>query len=268
MGAAVQKGMLYGGLPFLTFGAGPTLVVLNGISPVNANPTGLARRAAVLSLRPLSRRFKIVLVSRRPGLTEGTTMADLASEHAVALRDHFGTAVNVLGMSTGGSIALQLAADHPGVVNRLVVAGAAHRLSPDAREVLRRTADLSAANDMRAAYHEFAKGTSASRLGQWLLGELQRRLEPVVFGRIPDRSDWVNTLRAEERLDLSERLAEIKVPVLVIGGGRDRAYSVELFTATADGIPDATLRLYPKRGHGGTFTDRRFVSDIVGFLAA
>lgn len=41
-------------------------------------------------------------------------MTDLVDDAAGALEEGFGEAVPVLGMSTGGSLALQLAADRPG----------------------------------------------------------------------------------------------------------------------------------------------------------
>jgi pimeloyl-ACP methyl ester carboxylesterase len=49
------------------------------------------------------------------------SMAALAAEHADALREAFAEPVDLLGMSTGGSIAQQLAAEHPRVVRRLVL---------------------------------------------------------------------------------------------------------------------------------------------------
>lgn len=54
-------------------------------------------------------------ISRRVGIEPGTTMADLANDYTEALEDGFGGPVAVLGISTGGSLALQLAADpkHP-----------------------------------------------------------------------------------------------------------------------------------------------------------
>jgi pimeloyl-ACP methyl ester carboxylesterase len=43
---------------------------------------------------------------------------------ANAIIDNFNVPVNVIGLSAGGAITLQLAADHPHSVCRLVVAGA------------------------------------------------------------------------------------------------------------------------------------------------
>jgi pimeloyl-ACP methyl ester carboxylesterase len=73
-------------------------------------------------------------------------------------------------------------------------------------------------------------------------------------------------LAAEVDFDLGERLHEITVPTLVVGGDRDRCYPRELIEATAHGIPKARLVLYEGRGHSGVAADRRLPRDVLAFL--
>jgi pimeloyl-ACP methyl ester carboxylesterase len=49
--------------------------------------------------------------------------------------------------------------------------------------------------------------------------------------------------------DVTGRLGEVGLPVLLVGGTRDRLVPPELMCATAAGIPDARLVLLPGRGH-------------------
>lgn len=44
-------------------------------------------------------------------------------------------------------------------------------------------------------------------------------------------------------------------------------YSPEIFRRTAEGVRDGRLLVYPRVGHGGTLTHRRFVPDVTAFLA-
>ena len=67
------------------------------------------------------------------------TMAEIAAEHADAIRA-LGGRVDVMGTSTGGSIAQQLAADHPDVVGRLFLLSTACRLGPEGKVLQRRVA--------------------------------------------------------------------------------------------------------------------------------
>lgn len=107
----VTEGRLRHGMPYLAFGTGRPLVFLRWFTPDHANPTGWMRSSELKKLAGLARHFRVYAVARAPGTAAGTTMADLAAEHADAIRTEFGEAVDVLGVSSGGSIALQLAAD-------------------------------------------------------------------------------------------------------------------------------------------------------------
>ncbi|MEU8386005.1 alpha/beta fold hydrolase, partial [Streptosporangium sp. NPDC048865] len=141
----VREGTLANGLPYYALGDGAPLVVLRWFTPAHANPAGLAREAELRVLAPLARHFRLYAVGRAPGMAPGTTMADIAAWHAEAFRARFGGPVDVLGLSSGGSVALQLAADHPDTVRALVVAGAAHRLTPSVRRLQRRYTEAVAA---------------------------------------------------------------------------------------------------------------------------
>ena len=51
----------------------------------------------------------------------GMSFQALVAEHAAALRENFDRPVDLYGVSTGGSIAQQLAAEHPHLVRRLLL---------------------------------------------------------------------------------------------------------------------------------------------------
>jgi len=64
--------------------------------------------------------------------------------------------------------------------------------------------------------------------------------------------------------DSRNRLAEIKVPTLVIGGDSDYYFPAELYRETAAGIPNAGLILY--RGKGHVIFGEEFDQDVLAFL--
>ena len=263
---AAQEGTLEGGLPCLSFGQGPPLVVFPGIGMTNVNPQGIQRWGEVRLLSPLAHDFTVYRVGRSVGLKSGTTVADLADDYAVALEKEFDGPVDVLGISTGGSIALQLAVDRPTMLRRLVVAGAAYRLSEHGRKFQRRMAQLSAAGDRREISRMQAPDVADSRLGRRIAGGLLWLAGPLFIRRRWDPSDMIATIEAEDAFNVGERLGEISAPTLLIGGGRDRFYPAELFRETARRMPNASLVIYEDRAHGGTFADRRFGRDVIGFL--
>ncbi|MEV0589505.1 alpha/beta hydrolase [Nonomuraea sp. NPDC050310] len=258
----MTEGTLKHGLPYYTVGAGRPLVVLRWFTPEHTNPTKWERKAESKVMEPLGRHFLVYAVNRAPGLPAGTTMADLAAQHAEALADRFGEPVDVLGMSSGGSLALQLAADHPESVRRLVVAGAAYTLTPRTREAQRRYTEAVAAG-RRGAHHQTPL-VGRTPLSRAVIRPLMWLADPVM--RPSNPLDMLHFAQAEDTFDVRDRLAGITAPTLVVGGERDLAYSVELFRETAELLPDARLIVYPGTGHLGTFRHPRFAADVAGFL--
>jgi pimeloyl-ACP methyl ester carboxylesterase len=265
-GRDVREGTLHGGLPYLTVGDGPPLVVFSGLTAEHANPSGLERGFQLQSLKPLARHFTVYAVNRKPGLPAGTTIKDLAGHYAEAIARQFPGPVLVHGISTGGSIAQQFAIDHPHLVRRLALAATACRLSPHGREVQRRYAELIRQGRPRRAYAALGPALAATVAGGrafaallWLVGGSQR---------VEDPSDMLVTVTAEDTFDACPQLHRITAPTLLVAGGRDRYYSPELFRQTAERIPGARLALYPDKGHAGVLTHRPAVAEIVAFLTA
>jgi len=189
-------------------------------------------------------------------------MGQIAEEHADALRSEFGGPVDVLGISSGGSVALQLAADRPAAVRRLVLVSAGCRLGPAARQAQLRYVEAVAVGRRGAQF--LAPFKVASPIAARVLAPVMWLLDPLA--RPADPSDMVTFARAEDAFDLTRRLGDVTAPTLVIAGERDTVYTPEIFRETAEGVRDGRLLVYPRTGHGGTLTRRRFVSDVTTFL--
>lgn len=259
----MHEGVL-AGAAYLEFGTGNPLVVFRGVLPDSANPTGTARWAEVRSLKPLAERFTVLTIGRRPGLEPGVTMADLAAHHAEELRARFDGPVDVLGLSTSGCLALQFAADHPGLVRRLVVAAAGPRLGPEGRRIQREYAELLAAGRHRAAAKALVSTVADSRLGQSLMGGVLA----LSSGRPADPAGMVAMLHAEDSFDIESRLGEITAPTLMIAGGLDVLYPPALAQRVASGVREGTFTVYEDRRHHTVMTDSRFSKDVIEFLTA
>lgn len=253
-----------GGMPFLAVGSGRPLVFLPGTTPNHEAPTGSDRRFQARQVMPYAALRRTWWVNRRPGLDPDATMADIAADYANAMLRRFDEPVDVIGESTGGSVALQLAADHPAVVNRLVIVSAAYRLGEEGRDTMLRVADDVLDGRRRAAGAELMGIAGSGATSRRLLAALGWLAGKKYFAHAT--ADLITTIRADDAFDLRTRLADIVAPTLVIGGDRDGFYSAELFRQTAEGIPRARLALYPGRGHLSTTLDPRFLPDVLSFL--
>jgi pimeloyl-ACP methyl ester carboxylesterase len=155
-----------------------------------------------------------------------------------------------------------ITADHPDLVRRLVIHSSAYRLSEPARALQLEVGRLAAERRWRAAWEALLRFTLQPA---WLAGPLAPFAALILSLDTPENpSDLLITIAAEDQFNYQDRLAEITAPTLVIAGECDPFYSVELFQATADGIPNARLILYPGLGHPAA--GKQFERDVLAFL--
>ena len=251
------------GLPAFRLGRGRPLVVLPGLGARHEVPHGLDRAAEEQPLRQLAHGREVWWIGRRPGLPRGATMGDIAADYAAALAG-FGGPVDVVGFSTGGSAALQLAADHPGVVRRLVLVSAGCRLGPGGRAGQRAVLARLEAGDRRGAGAEMLRLLDVRPVARQLEGWLGWLMGPLMFHGAT--ADLAATILAEDGYDLTDRLPLIGTPTLVVGGTEDAPYGRGIFRETARSLPHAVLRLYAGRSHVGAQYAPGFAQDVLGFL--
>ena len=256
-----------GGLECMVMGSGPPLVFLPGLAPENGRPTTRPiRNGELQAMARYARAHTVYWVGRPTGLTRGTTFAQITATTADALRTEFDEPVRVLGISTGGSIALQLAAEHPDIVERLVLLSSGCRLGAHAAEVQRQMIRIAARGRTRPMMAAVAWDLVPPRRGRTPAAAFMYLAGQSLYPRARDLTDLLVTLEAEDLFDL-RTLPTIVAPTLIVNGGRDRFYELEIVHETARLIPNSRLALYPTRGHVTVCTDRRAVDEMRAFLA-
>ena len=258
-----QQGYFRSGLPYTRIGNGPNiLVVFEGLTfEHKPQPLAMARAYSFLA-----QDYTIYSVLRRPHPPQGYTLDDMAHDYALMIEEEFGSPVDIIGVSTGGSVALHFAALHPALVHRLVLHSSAHTLNLKAKQLQLDVARLAAAGRWKRAW-----GLLISTLFPQA-GVRHHLAKPLVAGialllslsHPNDATDLVVTVEAEDKHAFQDRLQEIACPTLVTGGEEDYFYSPELFRETAAGIPNARLCLYAHMAHpaGG----KQFREDVLQFL--
>src|SRR3954447_26291916 len=261
----VERGIM-GTLPFFAVGTGPPLAFLGGLAPeTGVESDGTVKMSGSL-VKPLAKQRRVHFFNRRPDLPRGMTMAEMASEHASAFEQGFGgEPVDVFGISTGGSIAQQLAADHPDVVRRLVLASTACRLGAEGKLLQRRVATRLRRGGHPQAGALMMAGIVPPRRGRLAAAATAWLFAPHIIHSDADAADMATTIEAEDDFDLA-LLAPIRARTLVIVGSKDRFYSRELFEETQRLIPGSRLRVFEGRGHITATMQKDWGREIVGFL--
>ena len=251
------------GLPYACIGSGArNLVVFNGLEFQHKPPSAIILRMSTGYLRELEDSYKIYIVGRKPRLPPGYSLRDMSDDYAVMIKNDLGNRADIIGVSTGGTIAQHFAIDHPDLVGRLILVMTGFRLTVEGKELQREVADLVRKGKRRAA--SALLGTAIIQKGiakhffKWFMGMMGPLMIPA------DALDGIVEIEAEDSHDLSDRLDRIKADTLVIGGEEDFFYPVR---ETARKIPNARLVLYPNLGHNAMFArSRQFGEEIKAFL--
>ena len=259
----ITTGISRNGVPYNRLGRGPRpLVVFQGLVFSNEPPTGLSARLMLGNYAFLQEEYTVYLATRKTGLPERYSMKDMADDYAVMIQEEFDGPVDVIGISTGGSIAQHFAADHPDLLRRLVLHGCAYSLNDVAKKVQLRVGHLASQGRWRDA----SKVLMDFALAPVRFSGVISMIASLMFAATApeDPSDLVVTIEAEDKHDFRDRLGEIVAPTLVITGTRDPFYTEESLRETARGIPNAQLVLYPDKGHAPA--GKQFAQDVLTFL--
>jgi pimeloyl-ACP methyl ester carboxylesterase len=261
-------GYTQNGMPYNRYGHGSRiLVVFQGLLLENKPLSGFMSSVFSGPYRSLEEFCTIYIVNRKPGMPEGYSMKDIADDYATMIDAEFDGPMDVLGVSTGGSIVQHFAADHPDLVRKLIIHSSAYTLSESAKILQLRVGHFASQRNWRAANLTMFSDMLPSR------GFMKYALKPVVwlgamlmgtFGAPKDSNDLVVTVEAEDKHDFKDRLAQITAPTLVIAGDQDPFYTETLFRETAAGIPNARLILYKGMGHPAS--GKQFGRDVLAFL--
>ena len=173
---------------------------------------------------------------------------------------------HLVGNSMGGFIAAQLALHHPERVQSATLIDAAGVIAPqpsDMDRMLARGDGNPFEVSSRAAFDRFYAMTMAQP--PWVPGIT---LDWIAADYAARRESLARIFRDFHHVDLLDaRLGEIRVPVLVMWGDRDRLVHRSAADVWVRGIAGARLVTYPDLGHMPMVEDpARSAADVLNFL--
>jgi pimeloyl-ACP methyl ester carboxylesterase len=263
-------GLFPNGMAYARWGSGPrTLLVIPG-GPGNTVPAGRFLSRHLRAVHPLVEAgYTAFVVTRKRSMPQGYTIADMADDYGQLIAAEFdGRVEAALGLSTGGMIGLALAARHPERLGRVVIAVAGYVANGPgsggdlayARFLREGRTGKAIAAMFETVYPSWPRGVAR------VLGAV---MGPFVFrdAHPSFRSDTLVEAEAELAFDARDILADISVPVLLIGGGEDQFFTRAVVEETARLIPDCTLRIYEGTDHLAAVSDERLPRDVFDFIA-
>ncbi len=250
-------------MPFARFGQGErTLVILPGLS----DGLAMVKGKALLLAPPYRRffgRFTVYMFSRKDPLPEGSTIRDMADDQAEALNLLGIEKTSVLGVSQGGMIAQYMAIDHPGLVEKLVIAVSSPCCGELTRERVSRWIDLVRKGDRKGLMTDTAEHSySQAYLKKY------RRIYPVIGAAVKpkDHSRFLANAEAILGFDAREELCRIACPTLIIGAEEDDIAGPEGSRELKRLISESELYMYPGLGHAAYEEAEDFNDRVFSFL--
>jgi 3-oxoadipate enol-lactonase len=188
------------------------------------------------------------------------TLEQLADD-ARALFDALGISeTHWIGLSMGGMIGQTFALKYPGVFRSMVLADTTSRRAPDAAKLW--------GDRIRIAREQGMAPLIEPTLARWFT-EPYRNAQPAVVERIAAgiRATPVNGYAgccdAISKIDLTDRLHEIRCPTLVIVGEQDMGTPPAMARAIAENLPGAELKIIPSAAHLSNIEQAQVFNDAV-----
>jgi pimeloyl-ACP methyl ester carboxylesterase len=269
----VETGLLGGRIPYIRGGAGPRHVAVffggNALFKrldLSSDPGRYAGQIA--ALLPEGFRFTILGYEETPpaDYTLDTIVRDMAS----VVRAEIGKPDLVIGVSFGGFVAQRFAAEHPDLVDRLVLLVSGHRFSEEGWAAMERQFKALGTGD----FHSLVTDNVLLFRRPWYNWLVRLKLWKDRDRLAAEFKDPKLILRSYRSL-FSEDFARnpeftkrITAPTLVVGGTADQFFGTRVFEETATMIVGAGIALYEGETHMLPIERSGDVADaIAAFLA-
>lgn len=177
---------------------------------------------------------------------EANSIAVMAGDMAELVRRVSPISVHIVGISMGGTLALQIALNHPALVDKLVLVNTFARLRPN------RPSDWFYLAVRFLLVQTLGLPAQARYVSQRLFPRPEQAyLREMLFEQITqaDPKGYRAAMRALFRFNVESRLHEIRRPVLVITGAEDTTVQPGIQKKLASGIPGARHEVVPEAGH-------------------
>jgi len=223
----------------------------------------------------LSKNFQVIVFDNRGAgesdkPEESYTVKMFADDTAGLLKALGISSAHIIGASLGGLIAEEFALTYPQMVNRLVLAstgfGGPHMVKPSLFNLLpmlltmRRSGDP--ATDIRRSFELFTSKAWCEEHGDLLKQYVDWRVAhpqpPTAYNR---------QKAAVDNFDCEDRIGQIKGPVLIAHGEKDRLVPVKNAHLLKSKLPQAQLFIIPGAGHAAPIQcAEQFNAEVTRFL--
>ena len=234
-------------MDFFRFGTGArTMVILPGLSVQSVMGSA---DAVAQAYDALAQDYTIYLFDRRETLPDVYSVEEMARDTAEAMKALGLKDTYLFGASQGGMMALVIAIEYPELVKKLVLGSTSAHVLPEQFRSIERWIALAEANDPVGLYLSFGEQIYPPAVFA------QFREALIAAGKTVTAEElrrFIILAKGIEGFDVSNRVSEIRCPVLAIGVFEDAVLDSDATMEIAEKLdlkPDFRLYLYTGYGH-------------------
>lgn len=247
-------------LDYVSFGSGAkTLVMIPGLSLNRVKGSG---KALAFAYKLFAKEYRVYMFDCRNETDDTCSIAQMAADLYEAMKQCGIASADVLGVSMGGMIAQNLAADHPEIVDHLVVALSAPYCSEKTENKIRGWLDLAE----RSEYKKMVLDFMESIYSEAYMKKYKLMMPLLVkMAEKADLSRFTHHCRAILNFDLRERLNDIQAKTYVIGAKQDQIVDWQDSLYIAEKL-NTEAYIYPDLGHGAYDEAKDFNKRVLAAL--
>lgn len=229
---------------YCRFGQGDkTLVILPGISVLEVNS---AAEAIEKQYEKLTKQYTIYLFDRRANVPAGYTIEQMADDTVLCIRAIGLMIFDLLGVSQGGMIALEIAKKYPEKVKKLVLVSTCAAATKKLQNVADSWIELADSGNIKELQEAFVD----PMYGEETLKKCRQSLLSADPGYTQEDLNRFRILAESlQEFNLKENLDKIRAKTLLIGCEGDKIIGPEGIEELHELLP-SEMYLYPKKyGH-------------------
>ena len=251
---------------YFRFGRGKRhLVILPGLSvqSVMGSADAVARAYDIMA-----EDFTVTVFDRREELPPEYAVRDMAEDTAQAMTALEITNACLFGASQGGMMAMLLAADHPELVSKLALGSTAAKTDGPRTDALSAWLRLAENGDAEGLYLAFGEAVYPEAVFVQFRELLRETAKTVTAEEL---ARFSKLARGTAGFDVTDRLGEIRCPVLLLTSADDRVLGpdgAEDIIRILGDRPDFTVHTYNGYGHAAYDTAPDYKDRLYRFFTA
>lgn len=252
-------------MDYFKFGRGEkTLVILPGLSVQSVMGSA---DAVADAYQILTDDFTIYLFDRRKELPASYSIHEMAQDTAEAMRVLGLENVCLFGTSQGGMIAMDIAINHPELVQKLVLGSTSACVTEENYGTVEEWIRLAKAGDATELYLAFGEAVYPREVFEQyreLLSDAAKTVTPDELNR------FIILAEGMKGFNVTDDLSKIACPVLTIGSADDQVLGADATAQIAERLkdrPDFEMYMYDGYGHAAYDTAPDYKERLLRFLA-